>query len=705
MLAWALTIPVLCLAVAAPFFETSDERKVTADRIIVLAAFMVFLLGFALVGRLVATRRPRNPIGWLMCIAALGFALGGLGLITGKLAADHPGWPVVNYLAVLGNSMWGVGAGAAGLTLLLFPDGHFLSRRWKFVGFAATACFLCLFLGLMIQADPIEIDAGVTVPNPLAVQGPLWKILQSVGDAFFPFILIGGGLSTILRFRRSRGETRLQMKWLGYGAFAVIGALVVAVVLETVFATDNETAVNIANALESGALALLPLAIGIGILKYRLYDIDVVINKTIVFGGLAAFITGIYVAIVVGIGSALGSSDKPNLALSIAATAVVAIAFSPVKERVERVANRLVYGKRVTPYEALAEFTDKVATSYETAEVAPAMAATIAEGTGAAQAHVWLVLGRELVRAAAHPEDERTPPAVPLDGLKDTLPDVPDVDLIVPVVHRGELLGGLSLNRSKGEGPSSADRKLLSDLASQAGIVLRNTRLTAELKARLDQISDQAEEIRRSRQRIVATQDQERRRLERDIHDGAQQHLVALAVKLNLAKTMAQRKPERAEAMLEQLKGEVREALDTLGDLARGIYPPLLAERGLGEAMRARAEKAPFLIEVRDETSGRLDPRVEAAVYFTCLEALQNVAKYANATKAEVSLEAKSDELRFKIADDGDGFDPAAVKTGSGIAGMADRMATVGGRVEITSAPGKGTTLTGTVPIHVLESA
>ena len=230
--------------------------------------------------------------------------------------------------------------------------------------------------------------------------------------------------------------------------------------------------------------------------------------------------------------------------------------------------------------------------------------------------------------------------------------------------------------------------------------MLRNTRLTAELQARLEQISCQANEIRTSRQRIVAAQDAERRRLERDIHDGAQQHLVALAVKLNLAKTMAKRKPEKANDVVDQLGKEMDDALRTLDELARGIYPPLLEREGIAAALRARTATAPLDVAIEDRTTMRFAPEVELAVYFCILEALQNTTKYAQAARAVVTLESDHDGLTFSASDDGVGFDPATTPQGSGTQGMSDRLATIGGTIEVASVPGAGTTVTGTIPLR-----
>jgi signal transduction histidine kinase len=435
-----------------------------------------------------------------------------------------------------------------------------------------------------------------------------------------------------------------------------------------------------------GFLAL-PTAATIAILKYRLYDIDVVINKTVVYGVLAAFFTAIYVAVVVGIGTLVGSQS--NTQLTILAAVVMAVAFQPVRERARKSANRLVYGKRATPYEVLSEFSERMGGAYDAEEVLPQMARMLTEGTGATRGEVWLRVGSELRPAASWPKDGAAASvAMPTDDAE--LPSFSGVDRAFPVRHRGELLGALSVAMPSNEPLTRVGEKLIADLASQAGLVLRNVRLIEELRA--------------SRQRLVTAQDEERRRLERNLHDGAQQQLVALAVQLGLAQRLAERESPKVSELLGQLQTRSTEALNDLRDLARGIYPPLLADQGLAAALSAQARKASLPVEVQSDGITRYPQEAEAAVYFCCLEALQNVAKYAGATRATVRLWSNGGVVSFEVADDGKGFDSERTPMGSGLQNMADRLAALGGVLEVRSQPGQGTTVLGRLTVPSLGS-
>jgi signal transduction histidine kinase len=311
------------------------------------------------------------------------------------------------------------------------------------------------------------------------------------------------------------------------------------------------------------------------------------------------------------------------------------------------------------------------------------MARILGEGTGAAGARVWLRVGGELRTEAGWPADLPGRDAVSLRG--EEMPDLND-EALVEVRDRVELLGALSVSMPASDPMNPAKERLIRDLAAQAGLVLRNVRLIQDLRA--------------SRQRLVAAQDEQRRKLERDLHDGAQQQLVALAVQLKLARTMLERDPATVGGMLDSLQTSAADALADLRDLARGIYPQLLADRGLSAALEAQATKSSVPTTVRSDGVERYPREVEAAVYFTCLEALNNVAKYSGATAATVSLDQANGTLTFSVADDGVGFDPGQVEHGTGLQGMADRLDAIGGDVRVRSAPGEGTMVKGSVPTH-----
>ena len=445
---------------------------------------------------------------------------------------------------------------------------------------------------------------------------------------------------------------------------------------------------------------------GVAILTRRLYDIDVIVNKTVVYLSLAAFITAVYIALVVGIGRAVGQEGKAGFGLSVLATAVVAVAFQPVRERVQHLANRLVYGKRATPYEALSTFADQLGATMPAEELLPHLAQVLAGAAGATQTQVWLCAGDRLRLEAAYPAGDQAQPAPqPIALPPHGLPDFPGTTTAFEVSHGGERLGALTLAKRPGEALTPVERRLAAQLAAQAGLVLHNAGLTEQLKERMA-------ELLASRKRIVEAADGERRRLERNIHDGAQQQLVALSVMARLAETTVDSDKDSARAMVVQAQADAAGALENLRDLARGIYPPLLAERGLVAALEAQARKAPVQVTVEANGLGRYPQEAEAAVYFCALEALQNVAKYARASRATIRLAgpggpdspaAEAGALEFSVTDDGAGFDPGASGYGTGLQGMADRLAALGGGLQVRSEPGHGTTVTGRLPARPLE--
>ncbi|MEO6797126.1 MAG: sensor histidine kinase [Candidatus Dormibacter sp.] len=657
-----------------------------------LIAQVCFALGYGTFGAFLAARRPGNSIGWLclatgLASAALVFseeyAIRGIVVAPGSLPA---GLAVTMVLPGLAALVW---PSFIYMIVAVYPTGRPSARRWWSAIWAAAAFGLLFALSNLLApgplSAPIRQSVALHLSNPFGT--PLGATVTNLRNSplvLLPFVLAVAAV--VDRWRRARGEERQQLKWL-----AAVGLLLVLVFVA--FGTFDVAQVShpdwlgalIALVMLLGFTFGIPGAIVVAILRYRLYEIDVVLNRTLVYGALAVFITVVYVGIVVGIGSLIGSRGQPNLALSIVATAVVAVAFQPVRERVERIANRLVYGQRATPYEVLTQFSHRVAAAVANEEVLPRLARVLVEGTGSTAASVWMRRDGAAIAAATWPHN--LPPVSSAEA-----------DRAVRVRHQGEDLGELTLKKRPGEPFSPVEEKLVGDIAAQAGQVLRNVRLTAELQARLREISAQAVELRESRQRIVAAQDAERRRLERNIHDGAQQHLVALAVKLRLTATLAKKDTKRAIPSIDELRRQTRDALETLGALAAGLYPPVLRDRGIAAALAAQTASSAMPIQVVSDVAGRYPEELEAAVYFCCQEAIQNAIKHANTGRVRVRLAERGDALSFEVTDDGAGFDPSTATQGVGMQNMADRIAAAGGSLTIESVPGSGTTVRGRVP-------
>jgi signal transduction histidine kinase len=622
-------------------------------------------LAVPVVGFVVASRRPGNRIGWVFLAAGLGLALSAFcdPYAQRALIAVPGSLPAGRAVAWLSNWIFVIQTAGLSFLLLLFPTGRLRTRRWRPAAWFLAGAFLLIWVTQLIRATRIWDE-----PFSSFSRGQLPGVLLAT-LILVPVSLLIGITGLLVRYAQSSGEERLQLKW-----FAAAALLVVATMIPSIL-TDSALTTVLSNL----AILCLFAAIAVAMLKYRLYDIDLVISKAVLYGSLAVFITAVYVGLVAGVGTLVGHRGSPLLA-ALAAT-VVAVAFQPVRQWAGRLANRVVYGRRATPYQVLSEFAQRIGGAYPSEDVLPQMARMVAAGTGAEQVVVWLRVGDELVPEAASGGGADAA-AQPVDG--HDLPALPDADLGVPVVHQGDLLGAISVRMPRDEPLRPAGAQLVADVASQAGLVLSNASLI--------------EDLRGSRQRLVAAQDEARRRLERNIHDGAQQDLVALAIKLRLARSAVDEDPAEAKDLLGELQTDTSATLENLRDLARGIYPPLLADLGLVAALNAQAGKSPVPVTVEADGIGRYPQDTEAAVYFCCLEALQNIGKYARATQARICLEAQNGNLTFSVSDDGAGYDARHTPLGSGQRNMADRLAALGGQLEIRSAPSQGTTITAHLP-------
>ena len=644
--------------------------------------FIVAFTMFGVVGALLVSRAPGNRIGALLlygaCASAAGFVAAeavtylwrhgtteGAAIVTLGLVSDL-GW-LIGVLPVLM------------LLPLLFPDGHPPSPRWRLLAWASVTIVALLTVWAAFGSEVLTASVeSVEIANPLFV--PALDSLGSLSEVAFDVLflgLLGASLASLaVRFRRSGGAERQQIKWVALAVVFLVAALLLGTVLSGLGIQSN-----LLDSLILGpAFLALPVSVAVAVLQYRLYDLDVVVKKTLVAGTFAVLAILAYGA-VVGLYGLIATEAESSGSVFVVAL-LLGLAFRPVTRFVRRFADRIVYGRRATPYEVLSEFSERMGEAYATQDVLARMAQILAQGSGAESARVWLRVGHTMRPAASWPADLPDLESVPAVG--ESLPELPG-EMAVEVRDGGELLGALSVAMPANDPMNPAKERLVRDLASQAGLVLRNVGLVEELRA--------------SQRRLVAARDEERRRLERNIHDGAQQQLVALTVKARLVRGFAEKDPLRAAELASQLETETQDALESLRDLARGIYPPLLADKGLGAALEAQARRSLVPVTVEVSGIGRLPQEVEAAVYFSCLEALQNVTKHAEASAARVTLIRDDGHLTFEVADDGVGFDVGTVKGGTGVQGMSDRLSALDGRLDVQSAPGSGTVVSGWIPV------
>lgn len=633
-LAWTLCVLALAATAAAP-----PTAAALGHLELLFVPSLVAAASFAVVGAMVAARRRSNPIGWLLCFVALSQALEQLAAIV----ATVPAFPGSKATLFVWEWLWAPHL-AATLTfiLLLFPDGHLPSPRWRPPAWAA---------GVLVVAGTAA----------LATARSVWSTFLVVMSLFAILVLIAL-VSVAARYRAANAERREQLKWVTFGA----GALVVAFLLNA-FLWEAPGPWDAAVSL--GVLAF-PVSVAVAILRYRLYDIDVVISRSLVFAALAAFITGVYVAIVVGTGRAVSSAGRYDLVFSILATATVAVAFQPVRERLQRLANRLVYGRRATPYEVMADFSRRMARALTAEQILPRMAEAAGRGVGGEQAWVRVFLPGGATREVRWPA-RPTPPREP--------------DQRVPVLHHEERVGEIAIAKPAGEPFSRTERRLLLDLAAQAGLVFDNLRLTLQIQDELAEISAQADALTASRRRIVAAANEQRRRLELELHEGTERELAVVAARLEEAARLLVSEPEPAIRLLDVLRGDANRTLEGLRELARGVFPPLLADRGLVAAVTSHMRKLDVPVDVKADAaleSRRFDPQLEAAAYFCCVAALRGASG-----PAVVRLAASDGSLELAVAGPGIG-DGIAVRD------IEDRIAACDGSMELVDG-----TLTARIPL------
>lgn len=662
-----------------------------------LTLMIVVVAGFSTLGRIIVTRAG-NVLGWVFLVigAALALGLPAEGYLDVAFrepyVASLPGTEVAGLLA---NAFPAMMAYALPMLFLLFPTGSPPTPRWRWVVWLWLTGTMLSGIWLIFRPRSVYVEPDrFRIPNPIGLGflRPLEPLLLDVGVAIVFASAIAAIVSLVVRFRRARGEERQQITWLLLVAIVAAGLMLTMFVQELLGIETDSDVLWIALVL---TLVLgIPSATALAIFRYRLYDVDVVVSKTITYVGLALGIVLVYGAIVIGLGALIGDGSDP--ALRLGAAILVAVTVQPAWSAFTRLANRLVYGGRSTPYQVMAEFGDRIAQIPSVDELLPDMAEAAGRGVGARAVRVRMFLpgpeGTDRVRSATWPAEA----------------DVGEPDLILPIEHAGAPIGDLAVAKPSGDPLRPTERTLLEDLASHAGIGLENARLSVDLERRAEELSAQTDELRRSRERLVTVRDAQRRRLEQELRDGVGAELAEVRDEIRDDAARVGADPDGARASLVRLSERATAALDDLREVARGIFPPLLSDEGLAAALGALARRAGN--ETRFAILGatpdtRYDAGVEAAIYFCCIQALQNAERHAPGRRVDMTLAHEPGEVSFSVRDRGTGFRVEHASSGEGLQIMRDRMAALGGTLTIVSAPDTGTTVTGTLPARVLTTA
>ena len=685
-----LVAPVsVALAVAAIGVAASGGGPSSLDA--VRAALVVAWAG---AGTALGIRRRRDRLGPLVLGGA---ALAGVGVVASALARHGDLAAGTSDVADSVARMAVAFVPAVAFHLLLaLPDGQLGERGRRLVVWCGYG------LGSLTAAYLVAARPDL----------PRWPVAVELLLA----VLVGASPSHT-RYQRAGAVERRRLQWIGW-AVAVAAEIVLVLVALDLLADWPHHVRELALA----STGLVPLALVAGTSPRLVARVDRLLTHTVSMAGLTALIVAVYVLVVIGLGRIPAGGERSVLLLSMAAAAVAALLYLPARDRLAIVANRLVYGEQAAPDEALRTFGSRLTRAIPLDELLLQLAESLRKTMLLSAVEIWTGSGGRLERAVSLPHRDvavmelgaKEAPVVARAGVSGGtwlgvwLPGLVagrDSSLVrvAPIAHGGELLGLIMVeHRPETEGFSEENDRVLVELARQVGLALHNMQLDSALQESLGELRRANEELKRSRARIVAAGDAERRRLERNLHDGAQQHLVALAVKIRLARDAVEDNDAAdAVAMLDELKGNIQEAVAELRALAHGIFPPLLMAGGLPDALPPAAGRAALPTTVVADGVGRYSPEVETAVYFCCLEALQNAGKHAGAgASAVVRVWEESGTLHFEVADDGVGFDLAgAPAQGHGFVNMGDRLGAIDGTLSVVSTPGRGTTVAGTIPL------
>ena len=619
-------------------------------------------------------RRPDHAgVRWLL---VTGSVLGISTLIEYalRLTGSTGGSPV--WLLHVGLLVTLFASSAAGLIFFaLFPFGR-AERGYERVIVRATVVSAAVLPALLVVSRPVlgSIPPGITdlpeIRNPLFVPGlaRIDDLVPGIDTWYWVIILPPAVAMVTLRYRRAELTQRRQIRWLMLG-------LALGTLSSLPFAFGE---VWLGGVLGTAGLVATAVCVLVALLDEGLLDVDVIIRESLVYGTLWLLIAGVYVGAAAALG--LAASSQLPVSLAVAVTIAATLVFDPARRRLERTARRWVFGERISHYDVVTRFGEALEETGDLDEALPRLAETVRHG-----------LGLRWARVRLDPPVDR--PDLPLP--EGRAGEGEDPELIIPLARDAEVVGAIECG-PKRQGPfTDADRRLVATLARQAATVAHNLRLRAEQTEHLAEISRRTAELTASRARVVRAQDAERRRLQRDLHDGVQQSVAALSTRLGLARNQLRRSDEQAADTLVELQADVLRLLDELRDLAHRIRPAVLSDRGLLEAVEAQAARLPLpvLIDADQDLRGaRFPDQVEDAAWFGIAEAMTNTLKHAAADHLVVGLARLDGHLEVQVRDDGRGFDPAC-SAGFGLTALADRMAVLGGRLTLDSRLGSGTLL------------
>lgn len=618
-------------------------------------------VAFGLMGMLIVRRRPENPLGSLFCAIGIGFVVLSFSLefATRALVREPgslPGGEVAAWVA-----SW-VPLANLGLLLgvlpQLFPTGRPLSLRWRPALWAAWAFIVFGAVGNAFAPQAVEGLTGVGNPYAIASAEPAMHLFQIVAGLCGLAALAGGLASLVVRWRRSAGDERQQIKWFVSG----VVALALLVLYQPISPSFFDVAFGV-------FLPAVPITMGVAILRYRLYDLALAVNRAIVYGGLSAIVAALYLAIV-GVAS-LALGGDVGVGVHVVAALAVAAAFQPVRARVQRGVDQLFYGDRYRPYDAMARLGRRLEDAMAPETVLPGVVETVASALRLPYVGIELRRGEGWVQSAQYGT---------ATGRLERF----------PMAYQATSVGRLMVClRDGSEEFSSADRRLLADLARQAGVAAQAVQTTTDLQ--------------RSRAELVSAREEERRRLRRDLHDGLGPALAGVTLGLHAARATLRKDVGHAERMLDQLEAQVEEVVRDIRRLVYGLRPPALDEFGLARAVQqhaARMEAGPeglaIAVETPAEGLGVLPAAVEVAAYRIATEALTNVARHAYAHRCTVRL-IFNGALEVEVTDDGRGL-ATEHRAGVGFAAMRERAAELGGTLVVEST-GAGTRVSARLPV------